>query len=289
MKQIRHLKTMQRWAMDQKSTGGMVALVPTMGYLHAGHLSLVKRARRSVGPEGKVILSIYVNPTQFGVNEDFSSYPRDLKNDLRLCKKEGVDVVFLPTDDSMYPGEQENDYSTYVVESSLSNRMEGQSRPTHFKGVATVVCKLFMLTLPDIAIFGAKDYQQAAIIRRMTANLNIPVKVITAPTIREKDGLAMSSRNAYLTTEEREQAPILFETIKEAQRLVRSSSENPILTKEILTTLKAQIRTKKLAKLDYIAFFNPDTLCPLDAVQRGSHMALAVYFGKTRLIDNARL
>ena len=289
MKQIRHLKTMQRWALESKRAGNMIALVPTMGYLHAGHLSLIKRARRSVGRAGKVVVSIYVNPTQFGANEDFSSYPRDLQNDLSMCKKEGVDVVFMPTDASMYPGQQEGDYTTYVVETSLSKRMEGESRPAHFKGVTTVVCKLFMLMLPETAIFGAKDYQQAVIIRRMTSNLNIPVKVITAPTVREKDGLAMSSRNAYLTTKEREQAPILFQTIKEAQRIVRRSTDKPVLARSIQTKLKAQIRKNKLAKLDYMAFFDPDTLAPLDVVQRGSHMALAVSFGKTRLIDNARL
>jgi pantoate--beta-alanine ligase len=188
MKQIRHLKTMQSWSLESKRAGSKVALVPTMGYLHGGHISLIKRARRSVGPSGKVVVSIYVNPTQFGATEDFSSYPRDLKNDLNICKQEGTDVVFMPEDASMYPGRREDDYSTYVVESSLSMQMEGRSRPTHFKGVTTVVCKLFMLTLPDVAIFGAKDYQQVAIIRKMTCDLNIPVKVITAPTIREKMG-----------------------------------------------------------------------------------------------------
>lgn len=289
MKRIRHLKTMQRWALDSKRTSDKVALVPTMGCLHEGHVSLIKRARKSAGAAGKVIVSIYVNPTQFGANEDFSSYPRDLRKDLNICEREGVDVVFMPSDTSMYPDATEKEHTTYVTESSLSSTMEGKSRPIHFKGVTTVVCKLFMLTLPDTAVFGAKDYQQAAIIRRMTSNLNIPVKVIIAPTIREKDGLAMSSRNAYLNQEERSQAPILIQTLTEAERMVRSSPHQSIQTKKIQSILKARIRTKKLAKLDYIAFFDPDTLEPLDEVCKGSHMALAVYFGKTRLIDNIRL
>ena len=289
MKRIRHLKTMQRWALDSKRTSDKVALVPTMGCLHEGHVSLIKRARKSAGAAGKVIVSIYVNPTQFGANEDFSSYPRDLRKDLNICEREGVDVVFMPSDTSMYPDATEKEHTTYVTESSLSSTMEGKSRPIHFKGVTTVVCKLFMLTLPDTAVFGAKDYQQAAIIRRMTSNPNIPVKVIIAPTIREKDGLAMSSRNAYLNQEERSQAPILIQTLTEAERMVRSSPHQSIQTNKIQSILKARIRTKKLAKLDYIAFFDPDTLEPLDEVCKGSHMALAVYFGKTRLIDNIRL
>jgi pantoate--beta-alanine ligase len=189
----------------------------------------------------------------------------------------------------MYPDTTEKEYSTYVIESSLSPMMEGQSRPGHFKGVTTVVCKLFMLTLPDMAVFGAKDYQQSAIIRRMTSDLNIPVKVIVAPTIRETDGLAMSSRNAYLSKEERSQAPILIQTLTEAKEIVRSSPDQPIQTTKIQSILKTRIGTKKLARLDYIAFFDPDSLQPLDKVCKGSHMALAVYFGKTRLIDNIRL
>lgn len=289
MKRIRHLKTMQRWALDSKRTSGKVALVPTMGCLHEGHVSLIKRARKSAGAAGKVIVSIYVNPTQFGANEDFSSYPRDLAKDLNICEREGVDVVFMPSDKSMYPDTTEKEHSTYVIESTLSSTMEGKSRPAHFKGVTTVVCKLFMLTLPDMAVFGAKDYQQAAIIRRMTSNLNIPVKVIIAPTIREKDGLAMSSRNAYLSQEERRQAPILIQTLTEAEGIVRSSPDQSVQTTKIQSILKARIRTKKLARLDYIAFFDPDTLQPLDKVCKGSHVALAVYFGKTRLIDNIRL
>ncbi|MBT5926157.1 MAG: pantoate--beta-alanine ligase [Verrucomicrobia bacterium] len=289
MKQIRHLKTMQRWALSSKRSGVRVALVPTMGFLHAGHISLIQRARKSVGIHGKVVVSIYVNPTQFGANEDFSAYPRDLKSDLSICKHEGVDLVFMPNDASMYPGKEEGEYSTYIKESNLSSCMEGKSRPNHFKGVTTVVCKLFMLTLPDFAIFGAKDYQQAAIIRRMTSNLNLPVKIITAPTIREKDGLAMSSRNAYLSSEQRKQATILIKTIKEAKRIVRNTPGNNIKTQKIYSLLEAHLLKNKLARLDYMAFFDSNTLQPHHSVKTGTHIALAVFFGKTRLIDNARL
>lgn len=289
MKQIRHLKTMQQWALDSKRNGTRVAIVPTMGFLHAGHNSLIQRARKSVGTDGKVVVSIYVNPTQFGANEDFSAYPRDLKNDLSICKEEGVDLVFMPNDASMYAGKEEGDYSTYVVESHLSSCMEGKSRPAHFKGVTTIVCKLFMLTLPDVAVFGAKDFQQAAIIRRMTSNLNLPVKIITAPTVREKDGLAMSSRNAYLSPKQRKQATILIRTIKEAKRIVRNTPGNSIQTQKIYSMLEAHILKNELARLDYMAFFDSSTLKPHHTVKTGTHMALAVYFGKTRLIDNARL
>src|SRR6185369_16962284 len=189
---------MQRLAKTWQRSGAKIGLVPTMGYLHAGHLSLVKRARKLVGKSGQVVVSIYVNPTQFGPKEDLSRYPRDLKRDLKLCRDEGVDVVFTPGDREMYnkaareyarPTEEE--FSTYVVEEKLSLGMEGVSRPGHFRGVATVVAKLFNIVLPDVAVFGAKDFQQGAIIKRMTSDLNFPVKIIIAPTLREADGLAM--------------------------------------------------------------------------------------------------
>src|SRR5208282_4802621 len=211
---------MQRLARKWQRTGTRVGLVPTMGYLHAGHLSLVKRARRAVGKNGVVVASIYVNPTQFGPKEDFSKYPRDLKHDLKLCREAGVDVVFTPGDKEMYPAVDCGDmslllkrrrvgalqsFSTYVVEGSLSQTMEGASRPTHFRGLTTVVAKLFNIVLPDVAVFGAKDWQQAAIIKRMVVDLNFPVRIIVAPTLRERDGLAMSSRNKYLVGDLRRQ------------------------------------------------------------------------------------
>ena len=259
-----------------------------MGYLHDGHLSLVQRARRLVGKRGIVVASIYVNPTQFGPSEDLSAYPRDLKRDKSLCRKAGVDVLFLPSDAEMYPGQDADGYSTYIVEERLSQGMEGGTRPTHFRGVTTVVAKLFNLVLPDVAVFGAKDWQQAAIIRRMTRDLNFPVKMVVAPTRREKDGLAMSSRNKYLSAEERAQATILFRALKLAKEIVLSSRA-PNYADVLKRELAALIGTQPAARLDYVEFFDGETLQPTVAVTRGTHMALAVFIGKTRLIDNAVL
>jgi pantoate--beta-alanine ligase len=279
---------MQRQALVWRRGGVRIGLVPTMGYLHAGHLSLVRRARRFVGPRGKIVLSIYVNPTQFGPGEDFSRYPRDLARDLRLCREAGVDVVFAPGDDSMYPGKADGTYSTYVIEERLSRIMEGGSRPTHFRGVTTVVAKLFNVVVPDVAVFGAKDWQQAAIIRRMTADLNFPVKILVAPTLRERDGLAMSSRNKYLEGDLRRQALVLSRAIRHvAGRVAKTRSGVPasVLRREV----DRLIRQEPEARLDYVEFFLPDTLAPLSRVARGAHMALAVFVGNTRLIDNAQL
>ncbi|HSY75075.1 MAG TPA: pantoate--beta-alanine ligase, partial [Dongiaceae bacterium] len=213
MQIVSSIAAMQRLARKWQRAGIKVGFVPTMGYLHAGHLSLVKRARQAVGKSGKVVVSIYVNPTQFAPTEDLSKYPRDLKRDLKLLYELKVDVVFTPSDAEMYPvldcGDMSplskrrhvgalQSFSTYVVEEKLSRTMEGASRPTHFRGVTTVVAKLFNIVLPDVAVFGQKDFQQAAIIKRMVSDLNFPVKIIVAPTLREPDGLAMSSRNKYL-------------------------------------------------------------------------------------------
>lgn len=290
MRQIRNIHVMQRWALEMKRSGTTVSLVPTMGFLHQGHVSLIQRARKKVGPDGKVVVSIYVNPTQFGPDEDFTAYPRDLKRDLDICKTQGADIVFLPNDTSMYPGRDSGHFSTFVEETKLSTTMEGASRPTHFKGVTTVVCKLFTLILPDYAIFGAKDYQQSAIIRRMTTDLNLPVRILVAPTIRESDGLAMSSRNAYLTSEQRTQATVLYQTLKQAKQYVRNHpSPRGINVTSLKKKLQKTIRKQSLAQLDYMAFFDPDTLESQSLVKQGTHMALAVFFGPTRLIDNIRL
>src|SRR5688572_2594426 len=185
---------MQRSALAWRRKGARVGFVPTMGYLHAGHIWLVKRARQLVGPKGIVVVSIFVNPTQFAPTEDLARYPRDLARDRQLCREAGTDVLFVPREKEMYPG----GFSTYVVEEKLSRSMEGASRPTHFRGVTTVVLKLFNIVLPDVAVFGAKDFQQAAVVRRMVRDLDVPVKIVVAPTMRERDGLAMSSRNKYL-------------------------------------------------------------------------------------------
>ena len=279
---------MQRLALQWKREGKRVALVPTMGYLHEGHLSLIRRARKAVGPDGLVVVSIYVNPTQFGPNEDLAAYPRDEKTDLQNCRREGADAVWIPTDAEMYSGRNDGRYSVYVVEESLSRHMEGASRPIHFRGVTTVVAKLFNTTVPEVAVFGAKDWQQAAIIRRMVKDLNFPVKVVVAPTVREPDGLAMSSRNAYLSADERQQANVLSEAIRQIRRLTRESTR-PIPSSRLRRKVEKLIGTRPLSRLDYVEFFDPDSLNIQTQVSRGTHMALAVFFGGTRLIDNGRL
>ncbi len=279
---------MQRLALRWRRAGARVGFVPTMGYLHDGHLSLVHRARRLVGKRGVVVTSIYVNPTQFAPTEDLSAYPRDLERDKALCRKAGVDVLFLPSDTEMYPGRDAGGYSTYVVEEQLSRGMEGGSRPTHFRGVTTIVAKLFNLVLPDVAVFGAKDWQQAAVVRRMTRDLNFPLKIVIAPTRREKDGLAMSSRNKYLSAEERPQATILWRALQLAKEVV-TSSRTPNYADVLKRELAALIATQPAARLDYVEFFDGETFQPATAVTRGTHMALAVFIGKTRLIDNAEL
>lgn len=278
---------MQRLARQWQRQGDRVGFVPTMGYLHAGHLSLVHEARQQVGRKGKVAVSIYVNPTQFGPKEDLSRYPRDLKRDLKLCRAAGADVVFTPSNAEMYPDKAAGRYSTYVVEEKLSQSMEGASRPTHFRGVTTIVAKLFNLVLPEVAVFGAKDWQQAAIVKRMVMDLNFPVKIVVAPTIREPDGLAMSSRNRYLDPAQRAQATILSRAIQRARAAVKGKLISSARLKADLRKFVAT--TAPLGRLDYVEFFDPETLQPAKKVGRGTHLALAVYFGRTRLIDNGSL
>ena len=301
MRIVSSIAAMQHLARQWHRAGKRTGFAPTMGYLHAGHLSLVKRARQAVGKSGVVVVSIYVNPTQFGPKEDFSKYPRDLKSDLKLCRAAGVDVVFTPGDKEMYPGGtssrrcesadeprfDKRGYSTCVVEESLSRTMEGASRPTHFRGVTTIVAKLFNVVLPDVAVFGAKDWQQAAIIKRMVADLNFPVKIIVAPTLRERDGLAMSSRNKYLAGDLRRQAVVLWRAIQAARTAVKRSKAVPPV--KLKADLKRLIESEPDTRLDYVEFFEPDTLVPVAKVTRGTHLALAVFVGKTRLIDNGRL
>jgi len=286
MQIVSSVAAMQRLARKWRRTGQPVGFVPTMGYLHAGHLSLVTHARRAVGKTGIVVASIYVNPTQFAPAEDLAKYPRDLKRDVKLCRKAGVDVLFTPEDAEMYPGKSDGGYSTYVVEETLATGMEGAARPTHFRGVLTVVAKLFNLVQPEVAVFGQKDFQQAAVIQRMTADLNFPIKIIVAPTLREADGLAMSSRNKYLDADQRAQAVILFHALEAAKQAVKRKTN---AAARLQADLREFITAAPLARLDYVEFFDAATLQPVARVKPGTHMALAVYFGKTRLIDNARL
>jgi pantoate--beta-alanine ligase len=300
MRIVSSIVAMQRQARQWQRAGKRIGFVPTMGYLHAGHMSLVRETRKCVGKAGRVVVSIYVNPTQFGPKEDFSKYPRNLKRDFKLCREAGVDVVFAPSDKKMYPqvGSSRRDdrtarravptnFSTCVVEEKLSQSMEGASRPMHFRGVTTVVAKLFNLVLPDVAVFGAKDWQQATIIKRMVADLNFPVKIIVAPTLRERDGLAMSSRNKYLQGDLRRQATVLWCCIQIARATVKRSKAFPAA--KLKAAVKKLVACEPDARLDYVEFFEPDTLSPILKVTRGAHMALAVFVGKTRLIDNAKL
>ena len=277
---------MQRRALAWKRSLVRVGFVPTMGYLHEGHLSLVRQARRLVGRGGKVVVSIYVNPTQFGPKEDLSKYPRDFAQDLRNCRREGVDVVFAPTDEEMYGPKGCQEFGTFITEEKLSRGMEGASRPTHFRGVTTVVGKLFNIVLPDFAVFGAKDYQQAAVVRRMVKDLNFPLRVVIGPTYRERDGLAMSSRNKYLKGKQRSEAVVLWQAIQKVKSVLRTG---PIPARRVKNEIRNFIKKEASARLDYVEFFDPETLLPESKVAPGRHMALAVYVGGTRLIDNARL
>jgi len=274
---------MQRSALAWRRKGARVGFVPTMGYLHAGHISLVKRARRLVGPKGIVVVSIFVNPAQFAPTEDLARYPRDLARDRQLCREAGTDVLFVPDKKEMYP----EGFSTYVVEDKLSQNMEGASRPTHFRGVTTVVLKLFNIVMPDVAVFGAKDFQQAAVVRRMVKDLNVPVKIVIAPTVRERDGLAMSSRNKYLEGDLRAQAVVLSQALARAREAVGNG--RAVTSSALRSELRALIERQPAARVDYIEFFDPETLEKVERVGRDSHMAMAVFIGNTRLIDNASL
>lgn len=277
---------MQQLARKARVAGRPIGLVPTMGYLHAGHIGLAQEARRRVGPKGLVVVSIYVNPTQFAPTEDLAKYPRDFQRDARQCRAAGVDVIFAPAD--LYPGKATGDYSTYVIEEQLSQGMEGASRPTHFRGVTTVVAKLFNCVLPDVAVFGAKDWQQAAVVQRMVRDLNFPLKLIIAPTRREPDGLAMSSRNRYLNPEERRQATVLWRSQQWARSRVRKTRVG-VKSSLLKAEIAARVALEPAARLDYVEFFDSVNLRPTDTVTRGTHMALAVFVGRTRLIDNGRL
>ena len=253
-----------------------------MGALHTGHAALVDRARKVAGPRGLVVVSIFVNPTQFGPKEDFSRYPRTLAADRALCAAHGADVIFFPGAVEMYPA----DFSTWVNEESVSGPMCGASRPGHFRGVCTVVLKLFTIVQPTAAVFGLKDFQQCTVIRRMVRNLNLPVKIIAAPTVREPDGLALSSRNRYLTPEERAQAPLLRRALLAAAAAFRKGETSAA---KLRALIQKTIATAPLARVDYIEIRAADSLADVKTATHNTVIALAVFFGKTRLIDNILL
>jgi pantoate--beta-alanine ligase len=279
MRIIRSPKQMFRISQELKSRGNTIGFVPTMGALHAGHLSLIRRAAKE---NDRVVVSIFVNPIQFGPREDFQRYPRNLKKDALLCGKEKVDFIFYPSARRMYPP----GFKTYINVKELGDVLCGASRPGHFQGVATIVAKLFNIVMPDKAYFGQKDAQQATIIQRMVSDLDIPVEVKVLPIIREKDGLAMSSRNLYLSAGERRKAAVLYKALNKAKDLAaKGKSDSAAIIKEV----KRLIAQKKPAKIDYISIVDLDNLRSLGRIKDKALLALAVWFGKTRLIDNAVL
>ena len=279
MEIIRRPHLMQQMAMSLKRDKFKIAFVPTMGYLHSGHLSLVRRANQL----GQVtVVSVFVNPTQFGPSEDYEEYPRDLARDAEMLKDLDVDVLFAPDAIDIFP----EGFATYVDNPSLSSLWCGKSRPGHFRGVTTIVGKLFNLVFPDFAVFGQKDFQQCAIIKRMVQDLNFPVEIVVCPTVRESDGLAMSSRNVYLSPEERKAALVLHRSLEHIQILVEGGERH---TEKLAQVLAEMIGAEPLARLDYAQVVDAVTLEPLEKVDRKAAVLLAVHLGKTRLIDNVLL
>lgn len=266
-----------------REQGKTIVLIPTMGFLHHGHLAMVEDARRDDEDREKVyiVMSIFVNPLQFGENEDFDRYPRNLVRDSRLAQEAGVDMLFIPSVQEMYPNGQS--LLTTINVSRVSDILCGCKRPNHFQGVATVVSKLFNIILPDLAYFGQKDYQQVIVINQMVKDLNIPVQLIAFPTVREHDGLAMSSRNSYLSCEERQQAPILYSTLKEGATLIAEEETNPDVIK---TRIEERISKESKGKIEYIEIRDAHNLEQLTKIKGAVVIALAVKFGSTRLIDN---
>jgi pantoate--beta-alanine ligase len=268
---------MQAWSRAARAAGKRVGFVPTMGYLHEGHLSLMREAKRRAD---LCVVSIYVNPTQFGPKEDFSKYPRDFDRDRKLCESVGVDAIFAPADAEMYPA---GAATTWVEESAVAERWEGASRPGHFRGVCTVVAKLFNIVLPDVACFGQKDAQQCAVLRRMVRDLNFPLEFVVCPTVREPDGLAMSSRNVYLSAAERQDALSLKQALDFAARDLPAGRT----IDEVGAAMVRLIGSKPSARMDYIAFVDPETLLPVKRYEPDQTLVMmAVFVGKTRLIDN---
>jgi len=276
---IRTVRELQRWADETRAEGRRIGLVPTMGALHEGHLSLVRVAHSRAD---RIVLSIFVNPTQFGPNEDFQHYPRDIADDLSKLRSAGVDVVFAPDVKEMYP---EGD-ATWVEVERLSDGMCGRHRPGHFRGVATVVARLFNAARPHVAVFGEKDYQQLVVIRRMARDLLFDIEITAGPTVREPDGLAISSRNAYLMPEERQQARSLNAALHEVRQLVRSGELD---VGRLVAAARCRIEKEPLAEIDYIEVRDAETLEPLGRLDRRAVMGLAVRVGGTRLIDNTTL
>jgi pantoate--beta-alanine ligase len=279
MRIIRSPKIMQKICMELKRKGKIIGFVPTMGYLHKGHLSLVRIAKKR---SDVLVVSIFVNPTQFGPKEDFAKYPRDFKRDRFLLEKEGCDFVFAPRIKDMYP----EGYLTYVNVEKITGKLEGAIRPGHFQGVTTVVAKLFDIVQPDVAVFGQKDAQQAVVLKKMVDDLNYGIKVIISPTVRERNGLALSSRNVYLSKEERKQAKVLYQALRLAKEMIKNGERSP---SKIVSKMNKLIDKQPLAEIDYIAITDAHSLELLNRLKGEILISLAVRFGKTRLIDNIKL
>ncbi len=278
MRIISKVKEMQKVADELRKEGKIIGVVPTMGYLHEGHLSLIRLAKEK---SDVVITTIFVNPLQFAPNEDYDRYPRDFERDVKLAQSAGCDIIFHPSVEEIYP----QNFLTYVEVDKLTKVLEGEFRPTHFRGVTTVVAKLFNITKPHIAVFGQKDAQQALIIKQMVRDLNFDIEIIVAPIVREPDGLAMSSRNVYLSDSERKDATVLYESLKLAEKLIENGERN---SKNIILKMEELIKSKPTAKIDYIAIVEPETLEKVETLSEGKEylIALAVRIGSTRLIDN---
>lgn len=275
MEVISKPEKMQRLSLKLRSEGKTIGFVPTMGYFHEGHLSLMRKARQECDV---VVVSIYVNPLQFGPREDFNRYPRDIERDLKMAESVGVDIIFAPTDEEMYP----EGYQTFVEVTELTRGLEGIHRPGHFRGVTTVVAKLFNIVLPHKAYFGEKDFQQLRVVQKMVRDLNFPVEIVPCPTVREEDGLAMSSRNTYLSPDKRKAATILYRSLKAADELFKSGERNA-------TRLKAKVwevlATEPFVRPQYVEIVDAETLEPVYTVDRPSVILLAAFVGQARLID----
>ncbi|WAC08824.1 MAG: pantoate--beta-alanine ligase [Thermodesulfobacteriota bacterium] len=276
MNTIRSVSDMQQWACATREAGRRIAFVPTMGFLHEGHLALMREGK---GRGDYLVVSIFVNPTQFGAGEDYQDYPRDLEGDTEKVSSVGGDIIFAPSAKEMYP----SGYQTFVAVEKVTQNLCGASRPAHFQGVTTVVAKLFNIVKPQVAIFGEKDYQQLVTIRQMTRDLNFDIEIIGMPTIREEDGLAMSSRNKYLSSEERKQALCLFNALNQVEKLFQGGEKNP---KKLIDRAAEIIRVQPAADIDYVKVCHPETIEDLERIDDKALMALAVKIGKTRLIDN---
>lgn len=279
MQTVTTIAAARAWSRAQKAAGRRVGLVPTMGYLHDGHLALVRRARAECGA---VAVSIFVNPLQFGPREDYDRYPRDLERDSALLREAGVDLLFAPPVAEMYPERP----LIFVEPTVISDHLCGASRPGHFRGVATVVTKLFHIIEPDVAYFGEKDAQQLAIIRRMVSDLNFPVEIVGCSTVREPDGLAMSSRNTYLSPEERRAATVLYRALQRARERVEAGERD---AGALVADLTRFIAAEPLARIDYVSAVDASTLQPVSRLEGRVLVALAVFIGQTRLIDNITL